>query len=148
MEVRVRTTGAVMLESDFRFLLSQTGGPTYDVLTPEVADLVDADPVFEGTQPVASRYQTIYRNGVEQIKDQWFTKYSLSDMDSNSKVAHDLQEANLIRKIRNGCLSGSDWTQLADAPVDDLAWAKYRQELRNIPSQVGFPWDVVWPAKP
>jgi len=49
---------------------------------------------------------------------------------------------------RNARLAACDWTQLVDAPVDSLAWANYRQELRNVPNQPGFPWDVQWPAKP
>ena len=59
----------------------------------------------------------------------------------------DLQ-SNLVRLQRNVLLSESDWTQVADAPVDRAAWATYRQALRDIPSQVGFPLDVVWPKKP
>ena len=33
------------------------------------------------------------------------------------------------------------------APVDKAAWAAYRQELRDITAQAGFPWNVQWPAK-
>lgn len=53
-----------------------------------------------------------------------------------------------IRAERNALLSACDWTQLADAPVDDLAWAVYRQALRDIPDQSGFPANVVWPVAP
>ena len=56
--------------------------------------------------------------------------------------------ANMARVQRNILLSESDWTQVADAPVDQAAWATYRQALRDIPSQAGFPLDVVWPEKP
>lgn len=53
-----------------------------------------------------------------------------------------------VRTRRNELLAASDWTQVADAPVDQAAWATYRQALRDITSQVGFPHDVVWPEKP
>lgn len=53
-----------------------------------------------------------------------------------------------IRNIRDGLLSISDWTQVADAPVDQAAWAEYRQKLRDVPQQAGFPAEVDWPAKP
>jgi hypothetical protein len=52
------------------------------------------------------------------------------------------------RDKRDLLLSQSDWTQVADAPVDKTAWATYRQELRNISAQPGFPWAVVWPIQP
>ena len=49
---------------------------------------------------------------------------------------------------RDSLLSESDWTQVADAPVDKAAWATYRQALRDIPTQTGFPKAVLWPEKP
>lgn len=56
--------------------------------------------------------------------------------------------ASTVRDDRNAKLSESDWTQVADAPVDKAAWATYRQALRDIPSQAGFPNEVVWPVEP
>ncbi len=57
-------------------------------------------------------------------------------------------QAMNIRSTRNKLLSDSDWTQVADAPVDKPAWAEYRQSLRNISEQEGFPWNVEWPRAP
>ena len=56
--------------------------------------------------------------------------------------------AAIVRSQRNALLLASDWTQLPDAPVDQAAWAVYRQELRDVPDQVGFPASVVWPVAP
>jgi hypothetical protein len=56
--------------------------------------------------------------------------------------------AKEARARRNRLLNASDWTQVADAPVDQAAWAAYRQALRDIPEQPGFPRDVEWPTKP
>ena len=53
-----------------------------------------------------------------------------------------------VRQQRNQLLSACDWTQLPDAPVDTATWAAYRQELRDVTAQSGFPWDVVWPEAP
>jgi hypothetical protein len=53
-----------------------------------------------------------------------------------------------VRQQRNQLLADCDWTQLSDAPVNSSAWANYRQELRDIPEQEGFPWGIVWPEKP
>lgn len=53
-----------------------------------------------------------------------------------------------IRTERDAKLTESDWTQVADAPVDQVAWATYRQALRDIPDQAGFPTEVNWPDKP
>ena len=52
------------------------------------------------------------------------------------------------RAKRESLLIESDWTQMPDAPVDKASWATYRQALRDITKQSGFPHDVVWPTKP
>jgi hypothetical protein len=62
--------------------------------------------------------------------------------------AEKTQKANEVRYKRNMLLTQSDWTQLADAPVDNLAWAVYRQSLRDITLQAGFPFDVIFPVIP
>jgi len=54
----------------------------------------------------------------------------------------------ITRSERNELLSASDWTQVADSPVDRNAWATYRQLLRNVPAQAGFPASVTWPVEP
>lgn len=57
-------------------------------------------------------------------------------------------QAHRVRTDRNLRLQASDWTQVEDAPVDKAAWATYRQELRDVSAQDGFPWSVTWPTKP
>ena len=58
------------------------------------------------------------------------------------------QKAELWRIERNARLAESDWTQVADAPVDKAAWATYRQALRDITTQDGFPGSIEWPTQP
>lgn len=53
------------------------------------------------------------------------------------------------KATRNDLLAGSDWTQLPDVPLDTkAAWAEYRQALRDITEQPGYPFDIVWPTPP
>ncbi len=52
------------------------------------------------------------------------------------------------RQERDYLLTSSDWTQLADAPVDQSAWSAYRSLLRYVPQQSGFPDNITWPTKP
>lgn len=53
-----------------------------------------------------------------------------------------------VRLERQRLLQESDWTQIPDSPVDKDAWAAYRQALRDITAQPGFPYSVVWPQAP
>jgi len=54
----------------------------------------------------------------------------------------------LAREQRDLLLQQSDWTQVPDAPVNATSWATYRQALRDLPSQQGFPDNIVWPNRP
>jgi len=60
----------------------------------------------------------------------------------------DEEKAGQVRAERNDKLTASDWTQVADAPVDKAVWATYRQALRDITAQSGFPWTITWPDAP
>lgn len=64
------------------------------------------------------------------------------DADTEAKAAE-------VRAERNAKLSATDWTQGKDIPDSvSTPWAAYRQALRDVPDQPGFPWSVVWPTQP
>lgn len=144
MEIRVRSNGLVMQESELRAYL-QTN---YDTLTPEVAELLGVDVVLEGPQASPSRYQTAFRDGVDNINGLWYTKYSVADMDADAIAAKDAEQAKNVRNQRTEKLAATDWTQLTDAPINSSVWASYRQKLRDITAQAGFPWEINWPEAP
>lgn len=60
----------------------------------------------------------------------------------------DEQKATSVREQRNFLLADSDWTQVTDSPANKEVWSTYRQELRDITSQEGFPRQVTWPKRP
>lgn len=59
---------------------------------------------------------------------------------------NEAQQDYLVRSQRDSLLQQSDVYALADRITDE--WTAYRQALRDIPSQAGFPASVTWPAKP
>lgn len=61
------------------------------------------------------------------------------------EVAH---TASQVRLERNAKLASTDWTQVSDAVVDKAVWATYRQALRDITTQAGFPQTITWPDAP
>jgi hypothetical protein len=137
-----------MYEAEFRAYQQANGGPTWAATTEEVLEALGADVVFEGPQAQPTRYQIAFADGVEQIEGKWYTKYSVADMDAEAIAAKDAEQSKAVRQQRTDKLKDSDWTQVADAPVNKEAWATYRQALRDITSQQGFPWDVQWPIAP
>jgi hypothetical protein len=58
------------------------------------------------------------------------------------------QKWEQIKLWRNAELNRTDWTQVADAPVDKAAWAEYRQALRDLPAQGGLADDAEFPTAP
>lgn len=80
----------------------------------------------------------------------WITN-EFQDVIASKPAALPLDEERslAIRNGRNQLLVASDWTQLPDVPVTTRElWATYRQQLRDLPQQAGFPQQVTWPQAP
>lgn len=62
------------------------------------------------------------------------------------------EELEAIEKAnRDDKLLRSDWTQTNDStlsPTKKAEWATYRQQLRDLTSQPGFPYEISWPVQP
>lgn len=82
---------------------------------------------------------------VENMKDGWkVIRYP-------NAILETVDNASAVRAERDRLLTACDWTQLADSPLDAASmalWQNYRQALRDIPQQAGFPDSVEWPEKP
>jgi hypothetical protein len=167
MQIRIRESGAVMYESEFRAYQQANGGPSWDTTTTEVLEALGADVVFEGPQASGGTvYQYSQAAGVEQLDGKWYTKYILGpvftdreateimpaqtaiEQETAYKAIKDAEQAATVRTQRTEKLKDSDWTQLADSTADKTAWATYRQALRDVPAQAGFPWTISWPDAP
>jgi hypothetical protein len=158
MEIRVRTNGAVMFDHEFRQLHQGLGLPK--VLTEAIINEWGGDIVFEGPQATGGTvYQYSQRSGVEQLDGKWYTKYILgpiftdgettaAEQETAYKAMKDAEQAKAVREQRTQKLKDCDWTQIADSTADKTAWATYRQALRDVPTQAGFPWAIVWPTQP
>jgi len=59
----------------------------------------------------------------------------------------DTRAATSAREERDKLLSETDWMGNSDVTMSS-AWTTYRQALRDIPAQAGFPTDVTWPVEP
>jgi hypothetical protein len=56
-----------------------------------------------------------------------------------------------VKITRNNLLYKSDWTQIANNPLTpelQQQWAVYRQQLRDITEQSGYPFNIIWPTPP
>jgi len=167
MTIRIRSTGQLMQDSEFRMLLKSAANAAWKApeLTQEILDIIGADPVFEGPQASGGTvYQYSQYDGIEQIEGKWFTKYILgpvftdttvdgvtttaAEAEAAYKAMKDVEQAASVRTSRTDKLAASDWTQIADSTADKPTWATYRQALRDVTVQEEFPWNVTWPEAP
>lgn len=170
MEIRLRSTGQVMLEGELRQWAKDNGGPSWDRTTDEVLEALGADVVFEGAQASGGTvYQYSQRAGVEQVGGKWYTKHILGPVFTDTaeataaqqeaayKAQKDAEFAKAARDTRNRLLAECDWviTKAIDQNAQDnfgiqipVVWVNYRQALRDVPQQIGFPTTINWPVKP
>ena len=76
-------------------------------------------------------------------------EYAQAQIDYEQYISINLPRE--IRQKRNLLLTNSDWTQYPDCPLNaeqKTAWTTYRQALRDLPAQSGFPLNVVFPEQP
>ncbi len=84
--------------------------------------------------------QVLERGTPVYNSDRWEVSYTaVNKSDADAKEA--------VRRQRNSLLAGTDWMALSDVTMSDTM-TTYRQALRDIPSQAGFPASVTWPTKP
>ena len=163
--MNIRTSsGEVVSEQGFRALFPNTSMPQQ--LSEALINDFGGSVVFEGPQATGGTvYQYSVYGGIEQIGGKWFTKYSLgpaffdtededgvvttaAENEAAYKAMKDAEQSKNVRASRGEKLKETDWTQVADAPVDQAVWAVYRQALRDVTAQAGFPWTITWPDAP
>ena len=117
------------------------------VIDDSTARSLGAVPVKPSPQPVDDYTVNLERTAVlieAEWEEQWLETPATPDQIADRTKA----KAAEVRADRTERLAACDWTQLPDSPANHEAWATYRQELRDVTDQAGFPWDVVWPETP
>jgi hypothetical protein len=59
----------------------------------------------------------------------------------------DADAAASVRTQRDDKLKATDWTALSDVTMT-AEMTTYRQALRDVPAQAGFPSTITWPTSP
>jgi hypothetical protein len=107
-------------------------------VTPQDVPSVDYKHIVEGKLP-------------ECIDGNWVESYKITPK-TEEQINSDFEiYKQQTRYSRNIFLEMSDWTQFNDSPLTEEKkneWKIYRQQLRDMPEQSGFPWEVVWPTQP
>lgn len=147
---RIRATGQLATQGEVRGMYPNTSFPSQ--WTPALVEELGLDQIFESPTPTTTRYQAAFKDGVEQdAQGRWLWKWSISEMDDDAKAAKDAEQAKAVRATRDGKLAECDWVVIKNLELNQNipgVWEVYRQGLRDVPAQAGFPHDITWPAKP
>ena len=160
MEYRIQSTGEVKTQGEVRRMHSNTSLPR--VWDANVCSALGIDPVLEAPKPEVTGYTQAVRNGATQdANGNWVQAWSVVDMfqdyTDDEGVTHtkadqeaayqadlDAKAAASVRATRDTKLAETDWTALTDVSMT-VEMATYRQALRDITAQAGFPNTVEWP---
>ena len=159
MEYRVRSSGELKTQGEIRKLNANMSLPK--VWNDNVYDALGIDPVFETPKPdTTSDYKVIVRDGAEQdANGNWVQKWVEQDMFADTEEATkseqeaayqaelDTNAATAVRTDRDARLAATDWMGLSDVTMS-ADWTTYRQALRDVPAQSGFPHTITWPTEP
>jgi len=163
-EYRNRSSGEIKTDTQLRAENKNMSFPK--AWNSSVHDALGVDPVLEAPAPAPSAaYKSVVRNGaVEDGKGNWvyawkeqemFTEYTDDNGDVQTvaaqKTAYDTANTAALaaseRAKRTALLMETDHYALADVTMTD-AMKTYRQALRDVPQQAGFPSSITWPDKP
>lgn len=145
-----------ILESNFRQLFPDTSFPK--ILTPEVLEPYGYGIYQVKPAPDVGRYEkAVEGTPIKNSSGVWEQTWTIEPMTAEEQSIVDAKKASEVRYERNLRLAATDWRvtfEVEKAAIDGLGiqfptvWATYRQALRDVPSQPGFPWDITWPTEP
>lgn len=112
-----------------------------------------------GMFPVVYEEMPVYDPTTQRVEDatvpkliegRWVLTRTVVSLTEDELEERYVAASQGVRSMRNQLLQQSDWTQVADAPVDAAAWAIYRQALRDITNHPSFPYltEADWPVRP
>ena len=167
-EYRNRSTGEVKSQGAIRKSMPNTSLPR--IWTEEICNFLGIDPVLEAPAPTPSgEYKVVSRNGVVQdANGNWVEAYVERDMfadyvdedgvtvtkasqEEAYTATKDAEAATAARATRDGLIASCDWMAIKAFEAGTgvaTEWATYRQALRDVSAQEGFPNDITWPEKP
>ena len=155
MLIRVRDTGAVMYEPEFRTYMSQTTGASWNQTTDAILNELGADPVLNGPYPSCGTYQYVISGPVIEQDGAWFTSFTVVDMDAEQIAAKNTELAANNKTQATTILTNTDWTSIADVAdpaksnpylMNQAEFISYRSTVRNIAVNPTF--DAVFPTQP
>lgn len=109
--------------------------------------------VFNTNSPAVTREQFLEEGlpAFDASANRWTQVFVVRARSADDLASETKTQADSVRAERDEKLAKTDWrviSVLESGQPQDFLWAAYRQALRDITTQKGFPWEVQWPAQP
>lgn len=117
-------------------------------MTDEIIEGLGYKKINEGTYPTTTPpYESLQQDGLKEINGEWYKDWTVVTATDEEKTVIDTNQAQIVRNVRNAYLVETDWAAGSDLTMSD-EMKTYRQDLRDVPTQTGFPHSITWPTKP
>jgi hypothetical protein len=144
--IRIRETGQVVSENEFRAMHPNTSGPITALM-----EQFGADPILQAPMPETTRFQSAVRNGVVQDSlGNWVQAWTVVDWTQEQIDAAIEQQWVQVKAERDSRLANTDWyviRELETGTPKPEGMQAYRQALRDITLQAD-PFNITWPVNP
>lgn len=107
----------------------------------------DVYPVNITTETLGADQKRSYATTPSLVDGNWVLAHTATDMSAEEIESRDEVKAYGVREDRDSRLAACDWHGLSDTVMSE-EMTTYRQALRDVPEQDGFPHEVNWPESP
>ena len=131
-------------------LLEDESGTSFPALiSDELLESFDIFRVTIDSKPATTYQQNALLQSPVFEDGHWVQHWNIVTVSEQEAQLNLERKTNDVRDERNRYLQDSDWTQGKDIPdsISNL-WKQYRQDLRDLTNQSGFPFDVIFPDRP
>jgi hypothetical protein len=144
---RIKSSGEIKSQGEIRRLNPNTSLPRK--WTDATLEGLGIDKVTISEKPDynSATHKIVQNTEATQIDGVWTLGWSVEPMAANEIAANDVNVATNLRSSRNALLAETDYLALSDNTMS-AEMATYRQALRDITAQAGFPHNVTFPTKP
>jgi hypothetical protein len=149
MWINVNSLRVYNLHSEIRKEFKNVSMPP--VLGDSILSAFSIVPVVKTTSPVVDHTKNVVEVAPALVNGAWTQVWEVTEATADEIAERSEQAAAFVRSQRNALLASTDWLVIKAQETGgsiSADWAAYRQALRDITAQEGFPHSVAWPTKP
>lgn len=121
------------------------------IITRQIMATYNVYQVLPEPKPEMPYTQDAVEGMPEYYSNQWHQTWTVYDLSQEELEGRTINKSEEVRQQRDELLSSTDWRVIKATETntpESIEWMQYREDLRNVPQQEGFPWNIDWPVTP